>query len=423
MPANRLFLTLPRQTLLRSLLLLITGFGPFTSTVWAGATSDRPAIAAPLPASPTAAAGAAAVPSTAQPTSIPAAPDLPLKGYILIDQTTGTVLAEREADARLEPASLTKILAVYVAGHELAAGHIKSTDQVRVSEIAWKTPGSRMFIQPDLPVTVDELLHGIAVQSGNDASVALAEHTAGSAQAFVDLMNAHAARLGMTGSHFTNPDGLPDPGNYSTARDMALLGRALIRDFPDLYALFGLHEYRYNGITQPNRNKLLYEEPGADGIKTGFTDAAGYCLVGSVKRDGMRLVSVVMGATGDAARTSASRALLNYGFRFFETHRLYAAGQELQKVFVWFTAERHLPVTLAEDLHVTLPRGQYGQLSATMELTPGLVAPIAAGASIGKVRITLGDRLIAERDVVLGVDAVSGGIFRWLIDSILMWFY
>jgi len=346
-----------------------------------------------------------------------------VKGYILIDQSTGTVLAEREADLRLEPASLTKILAVYVVGHEIAAGHIKLTDPVRVSEVAWKTPGSRMFIQPDLPVTVDQLLHGIAVQSGNDASVALAEHTAGSAEAFVDLMNGHAARLGMTGSHFSNPDGLPDPGNYTTARDMALLTRALIHEFPDLYALFGLHEYTYNGISQPNRNKLLYEEPGADGVKTGYTEAAGYCLVGTVKRDDMRLVSVVMGAASDAARTSASRALLNFGFRFHETHRLYAAGQVLQKVPVWLTEERELPITLAEDLHVTLPRGQYGQLAASMELTPRLIAPLAAGTPVGTVRVMLGDRLVAERPVVLGAAAVPGGFLRWMIDSLFMLFY
>jgi D-alanyl-D-alanine carboxypeptidase (penicillin-binding protein 5/6) len=380
-------------------------------------------LAAPAPATPGDRPAALPAPAATAPATIPAPPDIPVKGYILTDQATGTVLAEREADTRLEPASLTKILAVYVVGHELAAGHIRLTDTVRVSELAWKTPGSRMFIQPDLPVTVDQLLHGIAVQSGNDASVALAEHTAGSSQAFVDLMNAHAARLGMTGSHFSNPDGLPDPGNYTTARDMALLARALIREFPDLHALFGLREYSYNGITQPNRNKLLYEEPGADGVKTGYTEAAGYCLVGTVKRDDMRLISVVMGAASDGARTSASRALLNYGFRFFETHRLYAAGQELQKVQVWLSGERELPVTVAEDLHVTVPRGQYAGLSASMELTPRLVAPIAAGTPVGKVRVTLGDRLLLERDVVLGSEAKPGGFLRWIIDSTLMWVY
>lgn len=355
--------------------------------------------------------------------SVPAPPALPVKGYVLMDAASGEVLAEQNADERLEPASLTKILTVYTAAHELAAGHVKLSDVVRVSAEAWRTPGSRMFVQPDKPVTVDELLHGIAIQSGNDASVALAEHVAGSANAFVDLMNTRRAEVGMTASSFANPDGLPDPLNYTTARDMARLADALISDYPDIYKLFGIKEYHYNKITQPNRNRLLSTEPGADGVKTGHTEAAGYCLVGSVERDGMRLISVVMGAAGDEERTQASRSLLNYGFRFFETHRLYGKGQVLQSPQVWMGDSRTVDATVAEDLYITVPRGQYQSLKAELVTEPRLVAPIAAGQELGRMKVSLGEEVLLERPVIAGQSVAEGGWIRYLADSVLMLVY
>lgn len=361
--------------------------------------------------------------ATAWDASVPAAPTLPVKGYVLVDVQSGAVLAEQNAAERLEPASLTKILTLYTAAHELEEGHIKLTDTVQVSEAAWKTEGSRMFIQPDIPVTVDELLHGIAIQSGNDASVALAEHTAGTASAFVDLMNKRRAEIGMNASRFANPDGLPDPLNFTTAHDMASLGAAFIRDFPEVYAYFGIKEYTYNKIKQPNRNRLLFTEPGADGIKTGHTEAAGYCLVGSVAREGRRLVSVVMGATGDKERTEASRALINYGFRFFETHKLYSGKESLQQPMVWMGAAREVGAGLAEDLYITVPKGKYQELKANLKLNPRLVAPITEGQVIGEMSVMLGEETLVQREVIATTAVPAGGWFRYLADSVLMLVY
>jgi serine-type D-Ala-D-Ala carboxypeptidase (penicillin-binding protein 5/6) len=272
-------------------------------------------------------------------TTTPAPPELEAKGYLLVDFHTGKTLAELNADERLEPASLTKIMTAYTVFRELASERIKLNDQVLVSEKAWRTGGSKMFIEVGKQVSLEDLLKGMIIQSGNDASVALAEYVSGNVESFANLMNAHAKRLGMTNSHFTNPNGLPDPELYTTARDMARVAVALIREFPEYYAWYSNQEFTYNGITQANRNPLLKRDPTADGIKTGYTKAAGYCLVGSAKRDDMRLISVVMGTPSPRARAEASLALLNYGFRTYESHKLYPVGQPIENAarLVWRT--------------------------------------------------------------------------------------
>lgn len=354
---------------------------------------------------------------------VPPPPTVPARAWVLVDYDTGKVLAEHAADERLEPASLTKIMTVYVAGGELAKGRISLQDAVSVSEKAWKTGGSRMFIEPNKPVKVEELLYGIIVQSGNDASVALAEHVSGSTEVFAQLMNREVARLGLNGSSFANPEGLPNPDNYTTARDMAALGRALIRDYPDLYRIYGTHEFTYNGIVQRNRNKTLTLVPGADGIKTGHTDAAGYCLVASARREGMRLVSVVLGAASDKDRTQASRALLEYGFRFYETQRPYAAGQAVSSLPLWKGESERLDVGLDEDLHVTLPRGQYARMQAAMDLpAEPVVAPVSKGARLGTLRLTLDGEVVVERPLVAIAEAPAGGLWRRTVDGVRLLF-
>lgn len=353
---------------------------------------------------------------------VPAPPTIEARSYILVDYNTGAVLAERDADTPAEPASLTKIMTTYVAADELRQGHIRLDQTVNVSEKAWRTPGSRMFIEPNKPVTVDELLHGIIIQSGNDASVALAELISGSEEVFADLMTQHAKRLGMVNTSFGNSDGLPHERNWTTARDMAILTAALIREYPEIYSWFAVRDYTYNGISQMNRNKLLGLEEGADGVKTGHTEAAGYCLVGSVQRQGMRLVSVVMGAASDAKRVSASRALFGYGFRFFETHRLYEAGKALTNVRLWKGEAKTVDLGLGEDLWVTIPRGQYSALNATMHIDGPVVAPLAKGQVVGRVNVVLGDKVLAERPLAPLADVAEGGFVSRTVDQLLMIF-
>lgn len=354
---------------------------------------------------------------------VPAAPSVPAKAWVLVDFHSGRVLAEQNADERLEPASLTKVMTVYVAAGEIAKGRITLGDNVAVSENAWRTGGSRMFIEPNKPVNVEELLHGIIVQSGNDASVALAEHVSGSTEVFAQLMNQEVKRLGLTGTSFANPEGLPHPENYTTARDMAALGVALIRDHPDIYRIYGTREFTYNGIVQPNRNKTLTLVPGADGIKTGHTEAAGYCLIASAERDGMRLVSVVLGAASDKDRTQASRTLLEYGFRFYESQRPYAAGQKVSSVPLWKGAQPEVELGLEQDLHVLVPRGQYASVQATMDLgAEPVVAPVTRGQRLGTLRLTLEGEVVAERPLVALADVGTGGLWRQGVDSLKLLF-
>lgn len=362
-----------------------------------------------------------AVPVMAQPTT-PAPPELDARGYLLVDFHTGKTLAELNADERLEPASLTKIMTAYAVFRELAAQRIKLDDQVLVSEKAWRTGGSKMFIEVGKRVSLEDLLKGMIIQSGNDASVALAEYVSGNVESFANLMNAHAQRLGMTHSHFTNPNGLPDPELYTTARDMARVTVALIREFPEYYAWYSNLEFTYNGITQPNRNPLLRRDPSADGIKTGYTKAAGYCLIGSAKRDDMRLISVVMGSSSPRARAEASLALLNYGFRTYESHKLYPVGQPIENLRVWFGEQETLAAGPERDVVATIPRGQYDKLSARLEKTPDLNAPIAQGERLGEVVIALGAEEVTRIPLVALQELPKGGLWRYAKDSFLRMF-
>ena len=354
--------------------------------------------------------------------AVPAPPEVNSRSYILIDASTGQVLSARDPDARMEPASLTKMMTSYIVFGELQRGQIKMDDQVLVSERAWKMPGSRMFIEVNTQVSVEDLLHGLIIQSGNDASVALAEHVAGGERPFADLMNQAAARLGMTGTHFVNASGLPDPEHYTTARDMAKLAQALVRDFPEYYPLHAIKQFVYNGITQRNRNKLLWRDESVDGIKTGHTASAGYCLVASAKRGDMRVIVAMLGADSERARTRDAESLINYGFRFFESHRLYAKGEQVSETRVWQGAQEMLPLGVAGDLDVTVPRGQYDKLKATMEIDTRIVAPVMAGERRGRVRVMLGDEVLAERPLIALRDIPQGSLWQRAKDYVRLWF-
>jgi D-alanyl-D-alanine carboxypeptidase (penicillin-binding protein 5/6) len=357
--------------------------------------------------------------SWAQP-AVPAPPTIDATGYLLVDMDSDAVLAAKDPDQRLEPASLTKIMTAYAVFRELRGGTIKMSDQVLVSEKAWKTPGSRMFIEVNKRVTVEDLLKGMVIQSGNDASVALAEHAAGSEEAFANLMNDHARRLGMNNTHFVNATGLPDPEHYTTPHDIVLVTEATIREFPELYKMYAVKEFTFNDIRQHNRNNLLWRDDSVDGVKTGHTEAAGYCLVASARRDDMRLVSVVMGTDSEKARISASSALLNYGFRFYETHRLYSAGDRLTRARVWMGDREEVSLGLAEDLNVTIPRRQYDKLNARTEIRPQLQAPLGKGQKVGDVIIELAGQEVVRRPLVALDEVAEGGLWRQAVDTVLM---
>lgn len=348
--------------------------------------------------------------------------DLGAEGYLLVDHDSGAVLAASNAESRLEPASLTKIMTAYVVFNELAAGNIALDDQVRISEKAWRTGGSKMFIEVDNQVRVEDLLKGMIIQSGNDASVALAEYIAGSEDSFAALMNQHAQRLGMTQTHFTNATGLPGPEHYTTPADIARVTTAMIREFPDYYRWYSEPEFTWQGITQKNRNRLLVKGEGVDGVKTGHTQAAGYCLVSSAERDGQRLTSVVMGTKSSSARVEDSLTLLNYGFRFFETHQLYPAGQPLEWLRVWSGEPSTVPVGPASDVAVTIPRGSFDQLSAQLEPTAELNAPIAAGQQVGEIVLMLDGESISSHPAIALEPVESGGLLRQVTDSVLKLF-
>jgi D-alanyl-D-alanine carboxypeptidase (penicillin-binding protein 5/6) len=353
---------------------------------------------------------------------VPAPPSVSGSGHLLIDMHSGRVLSESNADARLEPASLTKIMTAYAVLREIAEGNIQLQDQVLVSEKAWRTGGSRMFIEVGKRVSVEDLLKGMIIQSGNDASVALAEHIAGSESTFATLMNTHAQRLGMHHSHFVNSTGLPDPDHYTSARDITLVTAASIREFPEYYEWYAVKEFTYNDIRQHNRNKLLWRDDSVDGVKTGHTEAAGYCLVASARQDDMRLISVVMGTESEEARARETQALLNYGFRFYETHHLYRAGETLSTVPVWKGDREELSLGLAEDLYVTIPRHQYGNLNAKMAIEPTIIAPVDRGMAYGHVAVELGEEEVTRAPLVALQDVAEGGFWGGLVDSALLWF-
>ena len=352
---------------------------------------------------------------------IPAAPELAATAYLLEDYASGRILVEKNADEHLAPASLTKIMTVYVAFRELKNGNLALDDQVTVSKKAWQMGGSRMYIEVNHQVSVENLLKGFIFQSGNDASVALAEHIAGDESTFAQLMNQQAERLNMKHTHYTNSTGWPSPDHYTTARDLATLTRALIKEFPEHYIWHSTKEFTYNNITQHNRNKLLWRDASVDGVKTGHTDEAGYCLVTSAKRNDMRLISVVMGTQSENARVNQNQSLLNYGFRFFETHKLYDANEVLTEVRVWKGDKKMLTLGLAEDLYVTIPRHHYDELEATMEIDPLIIAPISAGNKLGAVNVNLVGEKVASQPLVALKDVPEGGIFRQLYDKALMY--
>ena len=353
---------------------------------------------------------------------IPAPPQLGVKSYILIDHATGDVVAESNPDEILEPASLTKLMTAYTVFKALGDGQVNLDDEVRVSERAWGTEGSRTFIELGTAVSVEDLLQGMIVQSGNDASVALAEHVAGTEDVFADLMNFYADQLGMASSSFRNSTGLPDPDHYMTARDAAIIARAIITEFPEYYMWYSQREFTYNDIEQFNRNSLLWRDESVDGLKTGFTEAAGYCLVTSAERSGMRLVSVVMGSHSAEARANDSQALLNYGFRFFETYRLYSSGDEVTTARVWKGETESVSLGVAEDYFLTIPKGRYDSLMAETTVDADLTAPIEAGTLLGSVTISMNDEALVELPLVALTDVTEAGLWQRIKDEISLWF-
>lgn len=353
---------------------------------------------------------------------IPAPPALNAHSYILEDARSGHILVDQNADKHVEPASITKLMTAYVVFHALKAGTIHLDDQVLISKKAWQMPGSRMFIEVGHKVTVKKLLQGMIVQSGNDATVALAEHVAGSESSFVDLMNQYAKRLGMKESHFMDASGLPHPSHYMSAHDIAILARAIITEFPDEYHWFSEKDFTWNNIHQNNRNLLLWRDPSVDGLKTGHTESAGYCLVASAKRGDMRLISVVMGTPSEDARATYSESLLNYGFNFYEGHNLYTAGKELTTARVWKGEIDAVPVGLKSDLYVTIPRGSYKELSAKMALQATVMAPLTTDSKVGMVKVSLEGKLVAEEPLYPLQPVARGGIWRRMVDSIMLLF-
>ncbi|MDH5728343.1 MAG: D-alanyl-D-alanine carboxypeptidase, partial [Gammaproteobacteria bacterium] len=316
--------------------------------------------------------------------AIPKPPKLAAKAYILQDFHSGKVIASKNADQRIEPASLTKMMTAYVVENELKYGNIKLTDQVKISSKARFMKGSRMFVEENSLVSVEKLLKGIIIQSGNDATVAMAEHVAGTEKAFVSLMNAYAEEMGMKNTHFVNSTGMPHRNHYTTANDMILLSKALIGEFPEHYSLYAEKEYQYNGIKQKNRNRLLWEAEFVDGIKTGHTESAGFCLAASGKKGDMRLISIVVGTRSDRARATESLKLLTYGFKYYETHRLYAANEALTKARVWKGTVEEMPLGIENDLYVTIPRGTFEKLKAKMKLDSQILAPTTEGDVYGR---------------------------------------
>ena len=349
---------------------------------------------------------------------VPEAPEINASGYLLMEMHSGKVLVEKNADQRLEPASLTKIMTAHVVFEEIAKGKLKLSDMVHISEKAWKTEGSRMFVKVNSDVSVEDLLRGLIIQSGNDSAVALAEHIAGSEDAFAGLMNAHAAQLGMTSTNFVNSTGLPHPDHYTTPSDIVKVTAATIRDYPDFYPMYAEKQFTYNEIKQYNRNNLLWRNNAVDGVKTGHTEAAGFCLVSSAKYDQMRLIAVIMGTESAKARIKESQAMLAFGSRFFETHRLYEAGQKLTENRVWFGDQKTLALGIGEDVYVTIPRRDYDNLKPTLEVKAKLEAPINKGDSLGNVTVMLGNDVVTTRPLVALAQVEKGSLWRRFLDFI-----
>lgn len=355
-------------------------------------------------------------------TMIPAPPQIAAKSWILMDADSGRVLVEHNADERLPPASLTKLMTAYLVERELDRGNINLDDTVRVSENAWRTGGSKMFIEVNTEVTIRDLLYGIIISSGNDASVAVAEHLAGGEAPFADLMNQHATRLGLHNTSFANATGLPHPEQYSSARDMALLSQYIINDYPEHYAVYAEKYFTYNDIRQPNRNRLLWRDATVDGLKTGWTTEAGYGLVASAKRDDMRLISVVMGTNSEESRAQETQKLLSYGFRYYETLKLYDQGAVLNSPRIWGGDSNELRVGVDRDVAMTLPRARNVELSARLDIRQDLTAPVSLGDRVGTLEVRLGEEVVGEHPLVALESIEEGGLFKRLFDQVRRFF-
>ncbi|GAB2783150.1 D-alanyl-D-alanine carboxypeptidase family protein [Halomonas shantousis] len=349
---------------------------------------------------------------------IPSPPSLAASSWVLMDAYSGKILVDHNADQPLPPASLTKMMTAYLVEHEMDEGNLSPDDQVMISENAWRTGGSRMFVQEGTTVSVENLLKGVVIQSGNDASVALAEHIAGGESTFADLMNQHAKRMGMNNSHFVNATGLPHEDHYSSAHDLAILARHIIKDYPDHYQVYSEKYFTYNDIRQPNRNRLLWRDPDVDGLKTGHTDEAGYCLVASAKKGETRLIAVVMGTRSEEARAQETQKLLSYGFRFFETKKLYDRGAVLNEPRVWGGEQNTLRVGVTEDVYMTVPQGRSDELTARLNIQQTIKAPVQAGQQVGTLEIKLGDEVLGQQPLVALEPVEEGGFFKRIWDSI-----
>lgn len=350
---------------------------------------------------------------------VPAPPEVAAKNYLLIDFASGKVLAEKNADEQIEPASITKLMTAYVVYKELDEGRLNMDDMVDISEKAWRMGGSRMYLEVNSSVSVYDLMKGLIIQSGNDASVALAEHIAGTEATFVQLMNQYAKELGMDNTNFENCTGWPDKKHLTSARDIAKLSVAIIRDFPEHYAWYSEKEYTYNDIKQYNRNKLLWRDETVDGLKTGHTESAGYCLVTSALRSDMRVVSVVLGTDSEKSRASVSQAVLNYGFRFFESHTLYDEGEVLSRPRIWKGEFETLTVGLSQALAITIPRGAYDKLDATMDIDKDIQAPISKGQPVGVVKVSLDGNVLESVPLVALENVAEGSLFQIAKDYVL----
>ncbi|QSP96204.1 D-alanyl-D-alanine carboxypeptidase [Marinobacter salinisoli] len=361
--------------------------------------------------------------ASAQAVLIPSPPQIAGSSYVLMDPKSGQIIMEENSHERLPPASLTKMMTAYIVERELDEGRISMTDMVPISVRAWKTEGSRTFVREGTSVPVETLLKGVIIQSGNDASVALAEFVAGSEGAFVDIMNQQAQLLGMKDTSFANATGLPADDHYSTAFDLALLAKAIINDYPENYPLYAEKQFTYNNIRQPNRNSLLWRDDSVDGLKTGHTEEAGYCLVASAKRNDTRFIAVVMGTSSAESRAQEVQKMLNFGFRYYESERLFGSGQELMEAQVWGGKSDQLSVGLNEDVFVTIPRGSRGSLESVVDLDSVIKAPIKAGDELGRVRVSLEDEVLVDQPVLALTDIPEGGFFKRIWDAIKLFFY
>lgn len=360
--------------------------------------------------------------ATAAAMPTPNVPEIAARGYLLQDFNSGQIIAEKNSREQMEPASLTKLMTAHIVFSELRAGNLQLNSEVLISEKAWRMGGSRMFVEVNKRVSVENLLKGMIIQSGNDASVALAEHVAGSEEAFASLMNHHAEKLGMRSTHFVNSTGMPDSNHYTTAHDLALLTKALISEFPEYYKWYSIKEFTYNDIRQHNRNTLLWRDKYVDGVKTGHTDSAGFCLISSALRDDMRLISVVLGTKSKEARAKESQKLLNYGFRFFETRQLYSANSQLTTSRIWKGASEQLPLGIADDLYITIPRGRYDKLDASMKIDSHITAPTTKGSQHGIVDISLEGETIVERPLIALQGIEEGSLLQRLSDEFSLLF-